>query len=71
MAKNKYDFIKELLEDKKLNQNQQEYKKETLEKNKQNKNTSHPAHHPTANKYISGSGWEILHCCLFKFIKAY
>ena len=33
------------------------------EKQKNNKNTGYPALDPTANKYLSGSGWEIMYFC--------
>ena len=50
------------------------------EKQEQTKNTGYPALDPTANKYLSGSGWEIMYfmfspsfrfvflCCYFKSI---
>ena len=34
---------------------------QTFETNNKTTNTGHPAHHPTANKSLSGSGWEILY----------
>ena len=30
-----------------------------------NRNTRYPAFDPTANKYLSGSGWEIMYLCCF------
>ena len=42
-----------------------------------NKNihTGYPALHPTANKYFSGSGWEIMYLCFvnlfYVFLKAF
>ena len=28
-----------------------------------------PAHHSTANQYLSGSGWEIMYlCCVYVFV---
>ena len=35
--------------------------------NSNNINTGYPALDPTANKYLSGSGWEIMYLCLFMF----
>ena len=30
-----------------------------------NRNTGYPALDPTANKYMSGSGWEVMYVCCF------
>ena len=35
---------------------------------KQNINTGYPVQDPTANKYLSGSGWEIMYLCSFCFV---
>ena len=37
----------------------------SFENNNKNINTGYPALDPTANKYLSGSGWEIMILCLF------
>ena len=47
---------------------QQTIKQKSFEKNiKTNteRNTGYPALDPTANKYLSSSGWEIMHFCCF------
>ena len=33
-----------------------------------NRHTGYPALDPTANKYLSGSGWEIMYFCCFLFV---
>ena len=33
-------------------------------KNINNRHTGYPAQDPTANKYLSGSGWEIFYLCM-------
>ena len=42
-------------------------KQKSFEKNK-NANTGYPALDPTANKYLSGSGWEMMYFCFFVFL---
>ena len=41
-----------------------EIKQKSFEKNNKNRNTGYPAQDPTANKYLSGSGWEIMYFCV-------
>ena len=44
-------------------QGKPEIKQKSFEKNINNRNTGYPAQDPTANKYLSGSGWEIKFFC--------
>ena len=47
----------------------EQQQKTTRRKTFKNMNTGYPALDPTANKYLSGSGWEIsVFCFLFKSI---
>ena len=43
----------------KQKQKETENKQNNSKKNIKNRNTGYPALDPTANKYLSGSGWEI------------
>ena len=60
----KYKSLKRLGENMKQTERNINKQKNSIE-NRQNRNTGYPALDPTANKYLSGSGWEISVCFVF------
>ena len=55
----KCNSLKQLGENRQQNRRKHKHNIQNSKKNRKHRNTGYPALDPTANEYLSGSGWEI------------